>query len=137
MESDFANALSLHSNLLTAWKASSRQLDKIEEILNQLKPYLLQLQYLPHTGEIDRKNLQLARDVLEIAVFWSIEKEDVVLFQRYVCQLKSYYFDYQKILPESPYKYQLLGLNLLHLLAQNRLAEFHTELELLPVEKII
>lgn len=133
----FTNAFDLHANLLNAWKASStRQLDKIEETLNQLKPFLLQLQYLPHTGDIDRKNLQLARDVLEIAVLWSIEKEDIVLFQRYMCQLKSYYFDYQKILPESPYKYQILGLNLLHLLAQNRLAEFHTELELLPVEKL-
>ena len=137
MESEaFTNAFNLHSNLLNAWKATTRQLDKIEEILNQLKPFLLQLQYLPHTGDIDMKNLQLARDVLEIAVLWSIEKKDVVLFQRYMCQLKSYYFDYQRILPESPYKYQLLGLNLLHLLAQNRLAEFHTELELLPVEKL-
>ena len=137
MESDpFVNAFNLHSNLLTAWKASARQLDKIEELLNQLKPFLLQLHYLPHTGDVDKKNLQLARDVLEIAVLWSIEKEDVVLFQRYMCQLKSYYFDYQTVLPESPYKYQILGLNLLHLLAQNRLAEFHTELELLPMEKL-
>lgn len=31
-----------------------------------------------------------------------------------------------KELPESPYKYQLLGLNLLCLLANNHLAEFHT-----------
>ena len=30
------------------------------------------------------------------------------------------------ILEESAYMYQLLGLNLLSLLAQNRLAEFHT-----------
>jgi 26S proteasome regulatory subunit N12 len=37
----------------------------------------------------------------------------------------------RKELPESPYKYQLIGLNLLCLLARNRLAEFHTELELL------
>ena len=29
-------------------------------------------------------------------------------------------------LPESAYKYQLLGLNLLRLLAQNKLADFHT-----------
>ena len=29
-------------------------------------------------------------------------------------------------LPESTFKYQLLGLNLLCLLSQNRLAEFHT-----------
>lgn len=29
-------------------------------------------------------------------------------------------------LPESSYMYQLLGLNLLALLSQNRVAEFHT-----------
>ena len=29
-------------------------------------------------------------------------------------------------LPESAYKFQLLGLNLLRLLAQNKLADFHT-----------
>nr|KAG5712337.1 hypothetical protein BaRGS_023916 [Batillaria attramentaria] len=39
-------------------------------------------------------------------------------------------------LPESTFKYQLLGLNLLCLLSQNRLAEFHTELELLPVKEL-
>lgn len=39
-------------------------------------------------------------------------------------------------LPESSYRFQLLGLNLLCLLAQNRVAEFHTELELLPPKEI-
>jgi len=29
-------------------------------------------------------------------------------------------------IPESPYRYLLLGLNLLCLLSQNRLADFHT-----------
>lgn len=37
-------------------------------------------------------------------------------------------------LPASERQYPILGLNLLRLLAQNRIAEFHTELELLPVE---
>lgn len=37
----------------------------------------------------------------------------------------------RNFLTESPYKYQLIGLNLLCLLAKNRLSEFHTELELL------
>lgn len=37
---------------------------------------------------------------------------------------------------ESPLKYHLLGLNLLCLLAQNRVAEFHTELELLSPQDI-
>lgn len=39
-------------------------------------------------------------------------------------------------LGESSEKYKMLGLNLLYLLSQNRVAEFHTELELLPVEII-
>ena len=53
-----------------------------------------------------------------------------------MAQLKCYYFDYKSGLPESSYKYQLLGLNLLFLLSQNRVAEFHTELELLPADQI-
>lgn len=62
--------------------------------------------------------------------------EDIPSFERYMAQLKCYYFDYKSDLPESAYKYQLLGLNLLFLLSQNRVAEFHTELELLPVDQI-
>eukprot|EP00695_Tsukubamonas_globosa_P000249 TRINITY_DN1185_c0_g1_i1.p1 TRINITY_DN1185_c0_g1~~TRINITY_DN1185_c0_g1_i1.p1 ORF type:complete len:62 (-),score=7.53 TRINITY_DN1185_c0_g1_i1:1-186(-) len=45
-------------------------------------------------------------------------------------QLKAYYNDYKNIIPPSQRRYLLLGLNLLRLLAQNRIAEFHTELEL-------
>lgn len=53
-----------------------------------------------------------------------------------MAQLKCYYLDYKSELPESPYKYQLLGLNLLYLLSTNRVAEFHTELELLPPSQL-
>lgn len=73
---------------------------------------------------------------MEIGVQWSIATEDIPSFERYMAQLKCYYFDYKSGLPESPYKYQLLGLNLLFLLSQNRVAEFHTELELLPSDQI-
>ncbi len=40
-----------------------------------------------------------------------------------------------KDIPPSSYQYQILGLNLLRLLALNRIAEFHTELELIPLDK--
>lgn len=43
---------------------------------------------------------------------------------------------YREQLPESAYMHQLLGLNLLFLLSQNRVAEFHTELERLPAKDI-
>ena len=39
-------------------------------------------------------------------------------------------------MPESPLKYKIIGLNLLSLLAQNRVADFHTELELLPPKEL-
>lgn len=51
-------------------------------------------------------------------------------------QLKCYYFDYECRMADSPKKYHVLGLNLLYLLSQYRLADFHTELELLPTEDI-
>uniref|UniRef100_A0A8D0F966 CSN8/PSMD8/EIF3K domain-containing protein n=1 Tax=Strix occidentalis caurina TaxID=311401 RepID=A0A8D0F966_STROC len=54
-----------------------------------------------------------------------------------MAQLKCYYYDYKEELPESAYKHQLLGLNLLFLLSQNRVAEFHTELERLPAKEIL
>lgn len=46
------------------------------------------------------------------------------------------FFAFRDHLPESAFMYQLLGLNLLFLLSQNRVAEFHTELERLPVDAI-
>nr|XP_008118126.1 PREDICTED: 26S proteasome non-ATPase regulatory subunit 8 isoform X3 [Anolis carolinensis] len=98
---------------------------------------LLELNFLPTTGsKLTKQQLILARDILEIGAQWSILKKDIPSFERYMAQLKCYYFDYKDELPESAYKHQLLGLNLLFLLSQNRVAEFHTELERLPAKDI-
>ena len=79
----------------------------------------------------------MTREILEIGAFYSLEKHDVASFERYVAQLRSYYQDYKSHgLPDSPNRAHILGLNLLHLLAQNRLAEFHLELQLLNLSEI-
>lgn len=83
-----------------------------------------------------KQELLLARDILEVGAQWAIASKDIESFERYMAQLKCYYLDYKDDLPESSYKFQLLGLNLLRLLAQNKLADFHTELELLPVDEL-
>lgn len=44
--------------------------------------------------------------------------------------------NYRDELPEAAYMHQLLGLNLLFLLSQNRVSEFHTELERLSARDI-
>lgn len=53
------------------------------------------------------------------------------LFRRVRPQLKPYYMDFVTELPKSPNQSAVRGLNLLFLLVQNRLAEFHSELELM------
>lgn len=102
-----------------------------------MKISLTQVAFLPTDETASTKQeLLVARDILEVGAQWAIAKQDIPAFERYMAQLKCYYMDYKDNLPESSYKYQLLGLNLLCLLSQNRLAEFHTELELLPVKEL-
>ncbi|THG00193.1 hypothetical protein TEA_003386 [Camellia sinensis var. sinensis] len=69
--------------------------------------------------------------IYEHAVVLSVKIEDQDAFERDFFQLKPYYTDAHGRLPPSPQEYPILGLNLLRLLVQNRIAEFHTELELL------
>ncbi|XP_042020610.1 26S proteasome non-ATPase regulatory subunit 8 homolog A-like isoform X2 [Salvia splendens] len=80
--------------------------------------------------------MTLARDIYEHAVVLSVKIEDQDAFERDFCQLKPYYTDTAVHLPPSPQEYPILGLNLLRLLVQNRIAEFHTELELLSASAL-
>jgi hypothetical protein len=79
------------------------------------------------------EELLVAREILEHGALLSIRQMDIPAFERYVAQLKVYYSD-ASILTPSQRQFPILGLNLLRLLAQNRIAEFHTELELIPTE---
>ncbi|XP_061875606.1 26S proteasome non-ATPase regulatory subunit 8 [Colius striatus] len=130
-------AAGMYEQLKGEWSRKSPNLSKCGEALGRLKIALLDLNFLPTTGtKLTKAQLILARDILEIGAQWSILKKDIPSFERYMAQLKCYYFDYKEELPESAYKHQLLGLNLLFLLSQNRVAEFHTELERLPAKDI-
>lgn len=92
-----------------------------------------------------------AGDILEIGAFWSIRTKDVPSFDRYFSQLHTFYTDYRlpfhglivlferftplprSSLPPSKHEFPLRGLNLIRLLTQNRIADFHTTLESLPL----
>ncbi|OCT68074.1 hypothetical protein XELAEV_18039369mg [Xenopus laevis] len=127
----------MYEQLKAEWAKKSPNLSKCGDVLGKLKLALLEQNFLPTTDvKLTKQQLILARDVLEIGAQWSILKKDIPSFERYMAQLKCYYFDYKDELPESAYKHQLLGLNLLFLLSQNRVADFHTELERLPAKDI-
>jgi len=132
MAGSVQEAVRLKQQLVTEWAAGKcKNLDKCGELLNRMKLVLTHLKFLPgSSGESTKEELGIARDVLEIGAFWSIAKKDIPSFERYMAQLKCYYLDYKNDIPESSFKCELLGLNLLCLLSQNRVAEFHTELEL-------
>ncbi|XP_059728530.1 26S proteasome non-ATPase regulatory subunit 8 [Haemorhous mexicanus] len=130
-------AAGLYEQLKGEWGRKSPNLAKCGEALGRLKVALLDLNFLPTSGSaMTKQQLILARDILEIGAQWSILRKDIPSFERYMAQLKCYYFDYKEELPESASRHQLLGLNLLFLLSQNRVAEFHTELERLPAPDI-
>lgn len=129
--------------LLGEWNKKTKNQDRVGQLVNSVKVSLPRLTFLPTEQSLSvdhatlKQDLIIARDVLEIGALHSVAVKDTTSFERFLALLKCYYFDYTKDeLPESAYKYQLLGLNLLRLLAQNRVAEFHTELELLPEKEL-
>lgn len=127
--------VSKYETLNGQWK--KKDLSGCAKTLSDLKVSLTEMAFLP-TQEVAsaKRELLLARDVLEIGANYSIAVKDVEGFERYMAQLKTYYNDYESFLDESSYKYELLGLNLLCLLSKNKIADFHTELEQLPADTL-
>lgn len=117
--------------MVKEWAKPSPDLDRCGKLLAELKIALTTIAFFPGGQLASQDDLMLARDVLEIGAFWSISTRDIPSFERFIAQLKTFYFDMGATLPESSNKWELLGLNLVHLLAQNRIADFHIELELL------
>jgi 26S proteasome regulatory subunit N12 len=71
-------------------------------------------------------------EIYEYAVFQSIEEKDIRGFQRNYTTLNFYYNELRDVLPESSKKNSVLGLYLLYLLSQNKISEFHVELQAIP-----
>ncbi|ERN14062.1 hypothetical protein AMTRI_Chr01g111400 [Amborella trichopoda] len=124
------------SQLFDRFKAAftRNDLHNCDSLLSQLKVLLTTFPSLPplyRESPTAVHELTIARDIFEHAVVLSVKAEDQDAFERDFFQLKPYYTDTRGLIPPSPQEYPILGLNLLRLLVQNRIAEFHTELELL------
>lgn len=78
------------------------------------------------------ESIALAASALELGVLLSVADDDLDAFARNMSQLKPYYAALSSSNASSTErKCHVLGLNLMHLLVDNRLSEFHAELELL------
>ena len=91
---------------------------------------------LPPSNPVDIRECALAREVYEYATFLAVEKEDIEAFERNFTTVKTYYDEFADILPESQKKDSILGLYLLYLLSFNKISEYHTEIELIPFQKL-
>ena len=106
-----------------------------EPALNSLKSILLEWDSLPPLNSPSPNaaaERALALESYEMSVFFSIICEDRQAFQRAVNTLRDFYAGNNTV---SENQYTILGLNLLYLLVENKLAEFHCELELLTEEQ--
>ncbi|KIJ70219.1 hypothetical protein HYDPIDRAFT_78074 [Hydnomerulius pinastri MD-312] len=122
----------LYKDLQRAFNARPSDLKKCGTLLAQLKIGLIEKGLLIPTAQSKQQDLLVVREILEIGAFWSIRTKDVPSFDRYFSQLHTFYTDFRSTIPQSPVEYPLRGLNLIRLLTQNRIADFHTTLESLP-----
>ncbi|TDL29696.1 hypothetical protein BD410DRAFT_817723 [Rickenella mellea] len=126
-----AQLTALHNELKRAFDSPAGE-QKCAPLLAQLKVRLAEAGLLLPDRNAKLEDLVFTREILEIGAFWSIRTRNVPSFDRYFSQLQTYYTDYRSLLPPSPREFPILGLNLIRLLTQNRIADFHTMLESLP-----
>ncbi|KAI9209113.1 COP9 signalosome [Polychytrium aggregatum] len=133
----FQESATLYETLKKEFGAAKPDLAKCGQILAKLKIQLTGLSFLiPGQQQPNEKEVLLAREVLEIGAQWSIKTGNITAFERYISQLQTYYHDHGPKLPPSQRQYPLLGLNLLRLLSQGKIAEFHTELEMIDPKQL-
>lgn len=101
--------------------------------LAQLKIMMLSF---PAGAAATAEHIGIATGALELGILLSVADEDLAAFARNVSQIKPYYAAAAaSSTPTTERKCHILGLNLMHLLVDNRLSEFHAELELLSEQE--
>jgi 26S proteasome regulatory subunit N12 len=133
----FKEVLKAYQSLNVEWNRDEPNVTLCGEKLKELKIGLIHLGHLPlDAAHTSKQDLVVARDILEIGARWAVATKNIPEFENYMNQLKTFYFDYRESMQPSAYMYELLGLNLLCLLAQGRLSDFHVELERLTVDDV-
>ncbi|PIA18424.1 proteasome 26S subunit [Coemansia reversa NRRL 1564] len=126
----------LFENTRAALNSQNPNLDAIKSQLSQLKVSLVGLALQNSQIEADQSFQVLKRSVAELGAELSIKMADIAAFERYMAQLEPFYFDNRLGLDESKVMYPLIGLNLLRMLSDNLIADFHTVLERIDLEQI-
>ncbi|KAF1350304.1 hypothetical protein EJ07DRAFT_169251 [Lizonia empirigonia] len=112
----------------------SRNYQQATALLSKAKMSLLKLNALIPQEKTPKKQLQAARETLELGAIISIRLKDTVSFTRYFQQLQPFYALPASTLPkDGSQASKITGLYLLLLLSEGDYAGFHTLLETLEV----
>jgi 26S proteasome regulatory subunit N12 len=98
-------------------------------LLTRAKLLLAVQHLLTPTSNTPPSQIELARKVFEIGAYTSIRLKDKDSFVNYLGYLQEFY----SMGLGGDQEAELTGLNLLRLLAENKIAEFHTQLEIIDV----
>lgn len=71
------------------------------EAMVKLMIDLTMFENIPPCQECDPKQCILAREVYEYATFLSVERKDIEDFKRNICILRSYYDEFEGVIPTS------------------------------------
>uniref|UniRef100_A0A0N5AW61 26S proteasome non-ATPase regulatory subunit 8 n=1 Tax=Syphacia muris TaxID=451379 RepID=A0A0N5AW61_9BILA len=115
----------VHKKLLDEWKKDERRnIQLIGEILKEAKLFSLTFDdiFLKHYS------IFILGDVFEIDAMYALLCEDFERFNEAITVVLNFYNSYSSA-SQSSNKYLMVGLDLMYLLATNRLAEFHMLLE--------
>ncbi|VDD91133.1 unnamed protein product [Enterobius vermicularis] len=117
----------VHKKLLNEWKKDAkRNIQLIGDILKEAKEGMNDMACL---NELNQDALFIIhRDVFEIDAMYALLCEDFERFNEAITVVLNFYNSYHNAVP-SPNKYLMIGLDLMYLLATNRLSEFHMLLE--------
>jgi len=96
-----------------------------KDLLKKVKIALL-------TEPLNEEDIIQAVSALEIGAILSVHDEDLDSFSNFVAQVQPYY---EQNIDKTPRRFLVTGLYLMHLLVENRLSEFHSQLELLTGEQ--
>jgi len=129
----------LFKQLKAEWEKpdNAKNVTLLVDLIEKLKVEFLAASVLPAPGKEGNLDLLvMQRDTLEISALTAILKRDKEAFRCALTQLKHFYGEIEKLNKtpalESALKHHMLGLNLMYLLAENKLPEFHMELERIP-----
>src|SRR5271170_4749466 len=106
---------------------SSNLFTSLPPLLTRAKILLSTHSLLTPTPSTPTQSLTLARTVFEIGAYTSIRLKDKASFVNYLGYLTNFY----SLGLGGEKEAELTGLNLLRLLAENKIAEFHTRLEII------